>query len=172
MRLSPLASFRAAAELRRFFVWRGTTARSIITTLVMLTVADYGEAKQGIQTEKAIVRFLATSTLIRGTWGRNQDTYLAEATFPKSNQVLLIRLVDAYPNEWPPLSFEVLASRTGTALRVTRDLQCELPSSHLLLRTAPGDPLAILLERLSYRPLLPKTLEGNELLPCYRTVRR
>jgi hypothetical protein len=63
--------------------------------------------------EKAGVRFLATSTLVRGTWGWNEDSYLAELHLAADNKMTLVRLVDAYPNEGPPLSRAVLTSDGG-----------------------------------------------------------
>jgi hypothetical protein len=38
--------------------------------------------------QKAHVRFLATSTLIRGTFGQNEDTFLAQLLFPKTKAYL------------------------------------------------------------------------------------
>jgi hypothetical protein len=84
----------------------------------------------------------------------------------------LIRLVDTYPNEWPPLSREVLKSDAGTVLPVKRDAECDRPFGEMLLRTAPGDPMAILQERLGYRPPLDWTPAPGTVLPCYRVLRR
>lgn len=83
-----------------------------------------------------------------------------------------MRLIDAYSNEFPPLSREVLTSDAGSVLSLKRDAGCDRPFGEVLLRTAPGDPLAILLERLSYRPRLDRTPEAETILPCYRTIRR
>jgi hypothetical protein len=121
---------------------------------------------------KVQVRFVATSTLVRGTWGQNEDTYLAELSLSHDTESVLVRLIDAYPNEAPPLSREVLTSQSGTALRVNRDSECDRPFAQTLLRTAPGDPMAILPGRLGYRPPMDLTPEPDEHLPCYRTVRR
>ena len=121
--------------------------------------------------EKARVRFLATSTLIRGTWGENEDTYLAQLVLPKENEAVLVRLVDTYPNEWPPLPREVLTSDAGTILPVKRDAECDRPFGEILLRAAPGDLIAILPERLDYRPPLEFTPANATIVPCYRTVR-
>lgn len=122
--------------------------------------------------QRAQVRFLATSTLIRGTWGQNEDTYLAQMILPRQNEAVLVRLVDAYPNETPPLSRAVLISDSGTVLRVQRDEGCDRRFGEFPLRTAPGDPMAILLEPLSYRPHLDHSPQPESLLPCYRTVRQ
>lgn len=122
--------------------------------------------------QKARVRFLATSTLIRGTWGPNEDTYLAQLLLPKQNETVLVRLVDAYPNEWPPLARDILRSDAGTLLAVKRDAECDRPFGEILLRTAPGDPMALLPERLGYQPLLDRTPASGTILPCYRVLRR
>ena len=118
------------------------------------------------------VRFLATSTLVRGTFGQNEDTFLAQLLLPKQYEAVLIRLVDAYPNEWPPLAREILASDAGTVLPVERDSKCDRPFGQILLRTAPGDPMAILPERLGYVPPLDRTPAPSTILPCYRVLRR
>lgn len=122
--------------------------------------------------QKARVRFLATSTLIRGSWGPNEDTYLAQLLLPKQNETVLVRLVDAYPNEWPPLAREILKADAGAVLSVKRDAECDRPFGEILLRTAPGDPMAILPERLGYRPPMDRTPAPGTILPCYRVLRR
>jgi hypothetical protein len=122
--------------------------------------------------QKARVRFLATSTLIRGTFGPNEDTYLAELSLNKGNERVLIRLIDAYPNETPPISLEDLTTPTGVTIRVRRDFECDRPFEQMIMRAAPGDPLAILPERLEYQPQLTSTPQPDSRLPCYRIVRR
>jgi len=122
--------------------------------------------------QKAHVRFLATSTLVRGTFGPNEDTYLAEMTLAKNSESILIRLVDAYPNETPPISRADLTASSGVTLRVRRDFECDRPYDQMITRAAPGDPLAILPERLEYRPQIGSTPQPATRLPCYRTVRR
>lgn len=124
--------------------------------------------KQG---QKAQVRFLATSTLVRfiGAW--NEDTYLAELQFAPGESPLLVRLIDAYPNEAPPLSRTILTSVSGATFKVRRDTECDSPYGQMILRTAPGDPLAVLPERLGYQPQLQKAPKADAILPCYRTVR-
>lgn len=121
---------------------------------------------------KARVRFWATSTLVRGTWGQNEDTYLAELRFAHSEEVLLARLVDTYPNESPPLAREILTSDSETVLHVMRAAECDLLFGQMLLRTAPGDPMAILPEWLDYRPTLGPMPDSEAILPCYRVARR
>ena len=130
------------------------------------------DARPRIRVQKARVRFLATSTFVRGTWGYNQDIFLVELTPVRNGELLLVRLIDEYPNLFPPLPAEVLKSQSGTVLKVKRDAQCDLPFGQVLLRTAPGDPMAILHERLGYQPQMDRTPEARTLLPCYRTVRQ
>lgn len=121
---------------------------------------------------KAHTRFLATSTCIRGTWGLNLDVYLAEIVPIKGSDPVLVRLIDEYRDLDPPLSVATLTSPTGTTLQVRRDQQCDMPYGRIPLRTAPGDPMAILHERLGYQPQLSKTPDSHEVLPCYRVIRR
>jgi len=142
---------------------------SIVMVITISTATVYAWPHKNGQ--KARVQFLATSTLIRGNWGPNEDTYLAELTFTPEGDPPLVLLVDSYANEAPPLSRAVLTSSTGSAFNVRRDTDCDRPYGEMILRTAPGDPTAILPDRLGYQPQLPRTPEPNELLPCYRTVR-
>ncbi len=121
--------------------------------------------------QKVRVRFLANSTLLRGTWGMNQDTYLAQLSFPKQSAPVFARLMDVYPNGWPPLARNVLKSNTGTILRVQRDEDCDRPFGEMLLRTAPGDLLAILPERLQYQLNLEDQPTPDSILPCYKVIR-
>lgn len=147
-------------------------ARIVLMAMVIFTFATPGGAWPHKQEQKARVRFLATSTLIRGTWGQNEDTYLAQLDFRRNDEKVLVRLMDAYPNETPPLSMDALKSDAGTVLRVLRDRQCDRPYGEMPLRTAPGDPMAILLEPLRYRPHLDAIPEPSAILLCYRTVRQ
>ncbi|MGB7265654.1 MAG: hypothetical protein WBC92_09085 [Terracidiphilus sp.] len=139
----------------------------IIAALMTTTVKAWPHR----HAKKSQARFLATSTLIRGTWGENEDTYLAQLVLPEQNEAVLVRLVDTYPNEAPPLSYSTLTSDSGTLLRVKRDRECDRPFGEILLRAAPGDLIAILPERLDYRPPLEYTPGNATIVPCYRTVR-
>jgi hypothetical protein len=122
--------------------------------------------------EKAMVRFLATGTLVRGTWGFNQDVYLAELR-SRAVESQLVRLVDEYHNAFLPLSHEVLTSQEGTSMRVRRDAQCDLAYGEMVLRAAPADPMALLQEpRPAYHPPMNNPPRPDAILPCFRTVRR
>ena len=69
---------------------------------------------------------------------------------PKQNEAVLVRLVDAYPNEWPPLAHKVLTSEAGALLPVRRDQECDRPFGEILLRTAPGvAAVSVNMERVS-----------------------
>jgi hypothetical protein len=129
--------------------------RFVAMTLIISLPALPAWARHGSRAVKANVRFVAASTFLRGTWGLNQDTYLAEMTISsRRDEPFLVRLVDEYPNELPALAHNVVTSPSGTTLRVLRDNECDRPFHQMLIRTAPGDPLAILLEPLSYQPHL------------------
>lgn len=117
------------------------------------------------------MRFLATCTEVRGTWGLNEDVYLAEIRVKGEVNPVVVRLVDSYPNQSPPLSAEQLKSQAGTVMRLRRDLRCDRPFGAMLLRTAPGDPLAIVPERLGYEPQMERVPDPGAELPCYTTVR-
>lgn len=147
------------------------TARPVGIVIALVLSANVACAWHRKRGEKVQVHFLATSTLIRNTWGQNEDTYLAQLLFPMQNETVLVRLVDAYPNEWPPISHSALTSQSATAMRVSRDSGCDLPFSRMLLRTAPGDPMAILPERLGFQLKLERAPESYASLPCYRVAR-
>jgi len=152
---------------------RTKSASQVITFLALaVMIMDTASAWPHHRGEKARVHFLATSTLIRGSWGQNQDTYLAQLYLPKRKDALLMRLKDTYPNEWAPLAREVLKSDTSTALFVQRDAECDRPFGEIVLRTAPGDPMALLPERLGYQPMLERIPTPGTILPCYQVVRR
>lgn len=121
--------------------------------------------------QRARIRFLAEGTLIRGTWGENEDTYLAEVVLFRETESVLVRLVDTYSNEAPPLSYETLPSHSGSLLMVRRDSECDHPYVQMLLRAAPGDLMAILPEPMAYQPKLDSTLAPESILRCYRIVR-
>jgi hypothetical protein len=120
---------------------------------------------------KARTHFLATSTCIRGTWGTNEDIYLAEITVNGRDKTL-VRLIDEYPDLQPPMSHESLTSSTGTEIWIKRDSECDIAYANMKLRTAPGDPMVILHERLKYQPQMDNAPAPDTNLPCYRTVRR
>jgi hypothetical protein len=145
----------------------------ILTVMACIaTVSASADARPRIRVQKAHVRFLATSTVVRGTWGYNQDIFLAELQPARHGELQLVRLIDEYPNLSPPLPAEVLTSPSGTVLKVKRDSQCDLPFGQVQLRTAPDDPMAILHERLSYQPEMGRTPGAWTPVPCYRTVRQ
>lgn len=143
---------------------------AVVIAFALLSRISAGKSPR-LRPFKAHIRFLASSTCIRGTWGLNWDVYLAEIVPYKGSEPLLVRLIDEYPNLYPPLSTDRLTSATGTILRIRRDRQCDMPYAQIQLRTAPGDPMAILHERLGYQPQLQRTPKPNEVLPCYRTAR-
>jgi hypothetical protein len=122
--------------------------------------------------QKVLVRFLATSTIVDSSWGgSNEDTYLAELTLAPQGAPLLARLIDSYPSAGSALPKEVLTSAKGSVLRVVRDMKCDRPYSKIILRTAPGDPMALMHEPLTYQPLMDAIPPPDTILPCYRVVR-
>jgi len=147
-----------------------TRIMSMVAVLIMIATSVGASPHE--RALKAHLRFLATSTLIRNTWGRNEDIYLAELTLPSQPTPVLVRLIDNYPSEFPSLPTQTLASQVGTKLSVRRDAQCDIPFGRFLLRTVPGDPMAILPERLGYEPRLTRTPDAAEVLPCYRLMRQ
>jgi hypothetical protein len=159
------------ADQRGFVRFQRASYIGVVFVVILLAAASAG-AWPHRQWQKVQVRFLASSTFYRTTWGFNEDTYLAQLQLPKDNEQVLVRLVDAYPNAFAPLSRATLRSESGTMLAVRRDQECDRPFGEILLRTAPGDPMAILPERLGYQPQLDRTPAPGTILPCYRVLRR
>ena len=146
-------------------------SRIIAVLLFIILSTTCVDARRHKGDTTARVKFLAASTLIRGTWGQNEDTYLAELNLRSESESILVRLIDEYPNLLPPISYPALTSATGTKLRVRRDSQCDTVYGRMLLRAKPGDLTAILPERLVYHPVLERRVTSDALLLCYRTVR-
>jgi hypothetical protein len=142
-----------------------------IAALLMLAVLVQTSEAKTHDVLKARVRFLATGSIIRTTWGSNRDEYLVEVTATPEGESVLARMIDDYASYQPPLSFAVLTSQAGSALTIRRDPRCEMPYATMQLRTAPGDPLAIVHERLGYKPELTSTPRQGVMLPCYRPER-
>lgn len=121
---------------------------------------------------RTTVRFLATSTRVHSADAPNQDVYLIELTATKAGERQTIAsLVDEYPPWQAALTVRVLTAQAGVVLRLSRDTDCDIPLAQMPLRAAPGDPMAILPERLGYEPKLPFAIQPDIPLPCYRLVR-
>lgn len=118
----------------------------------------------------AQVRFLATSTSTRSSFGENYDVYLIEIKRPDGRVSKFARLEDIYPPYQSALPQTILKSSGWVPLKVKRDRGCDVAYGEMPLRTAPGDPAAILPERLGYHPRLTKLPDANAVLPCFRVV--
>lgn len=146
---------------------------SIIVILMSSPMPALGVTRAGKEIVRTNVRFLATSTSIRSSWAGNQDVYLVQIELPgRAKQATLARLVDEYPSYRAAIPSEVLMSSSATSFRLERDRGCDITYGLMLLRTAPGDPMAIMPERLSFQPALPEPVTPTEILPCYDVVRR
>jgi hypothetical protein len=165
LHVSPVAT-------KRKFVRQNYQGRVATTLLILAMTADVTLAWPHRQGIKARAHFLATSTFIRGSWGGNEDIYLAELHLPNQNDAVLVRLIDTYPNFLPPLAHNALTSAPGVVLSVQRDVECDQPFGEILLRTAPSDPMAILPERLGYLPRLSRMPTPEAVVPCCRILRQ
>ena len=149
------------------------TAR--VTVLVWAAILLACGAANGQGSPRAArvkVHFLATSTSVRTSEGRNEDVYLVEISLSDTHdEIALARLVDEFPSYRKALSTKMLQNDTTTVIRLRRDRNCDRAFGNMPLRTAPGDPSAILPERLGFQPQLPRPVEENEVLPCYRIER-
>jgi hypothetical protein len=156
---------RAVAE-RRF-------RRACVVVVLLAWYSTLAGAAPRIHPQKARVRFIATSTLYRTTWGMNEDIYLGELTFAKrEDEHVLARVINQYSNWEPPIPAAVLKSDAGMPFYLLRDASCDIPYAQMQLRTAPGDPMAVLQERLSYQPRLNHAPAPGDVLPCYRIEAR
>lgn len=120
---------------------------------------------------KAKIRFLADSTIVRPSYGESEDVYLVELANEKGGEPVTAWLIDTYPPYHAGIALAILTSPTGTILKLRRDPACDGKFGALPLRTAPGDPMAILSERLGYHPTLPRPVSASDILPCYRAAR-
>lgn len=119
----------------------------------------------------ARVRFLATSTITRNSFGENHDVYLIEIDGQDESGATLARLEDIYPPYRNALPETILKSSRWGRLKIIRDQSCDVAFGAMPLRTAPGDPIAILPKRLGFHPHMAKAPDPNDVLPCYRTAR-
>lgn len=119
----------------------------------------------------ARVRFLATSTVAHSSFGENHDVYLIEIDLPNESGTELARLEDIYPPYKSALRDAILRSSGSVRLKIKRDHSCDIAFGSMPLRTAPGNPSAILPERLGFHPYLAKAPNPKDVLPCYRTAR-
>lgn len=142
---------------------------SIAFCIAVIPLAHARHSKKPISAD---VRFLADSTIVRSEYGQSEDIYLVSLRARHSQEFILARLIDGYPPSRAPISMEVLTSNQTTAFHVRRDPLCDIEYGDMILRTRPGDMLAILPERLGFKPTLPNAEETDEVLPCYRVVRK
>jgi hypothetical protein len=140
-----------------------------LSAVCCLSANAHQKASQRITAD---VQFLATSTSTRSSLGESQDVYLVKITLQHdSRQITLARLIDEYPSYRVAITLDSLRSDTPSRMRLRRDDECDVSYSEMPLRTAPGDPTAILPERLGFQPSFQASLAPDSILPCYRTVR-
>jgi hypothetical protein len=146
-------------------------SNSAVSVAFMFVSAISAVAAGHLHPLKARVRFLATSTSVHSSLGTNQDVYLVEVKPHGGIETIVARLVDEYPPYRTLLSSEILTSSEGSTLKIMRDKNCDRAFAQMPLRTAPGDPMAILPERLGFQPQLANAVDPENILPCYRVVR-
>ena len=122
---------------------------------------------------KAHVRFLATGELIRVAQGLSHDEYLVSvSTHSSAEQQQVARLVDDYINFAPPIPQNVQTSAKLVTFELVRDSTCDLPYHAMMLRSAPGDLIALYPAPTHYTPVLDEAIAPATVIPCYRTVRK
>lgn len=150
----------------------GTNARLLVTVMA-LTPTLMAVTLPHRMVEKGNARFLATSTMVDGIYGaENEDAYLAELSVKGSGHApILVQIIDEYPNWELPISSADLKSQAGITLRLIRDTECDTSFGALPLRAAAGDPIATLPQQMVFTPILPREINAGEILPCFRVVR-
>lgn len=122
---------------------------------------------------KAEVRFLADSTIVRSSYGENEDVYLVELALERDeSEVVLARLIDRYPPSGAPISPEVLTTEQPIRLQVHRDRRCDVAYRDMVLRTRPGDPFALLPKKLGFESALSPPVDPTSVLPCHRIIHK
>ena len=137
---------------------------SLLCLLWLAQGSAYARSRHSI---KAKVHFLAAGIMIRGTWGQNEDNYLAETISGKGNREL-IRIRNRYPSWFPSISNSALASKEGIKFRLVRDETCDVAFGAMHLRAKPDDPTATLPIWLDYHPTIDNQPGTNDMLSCYR----
>jgi hypothetical protein len=158
----PLSSALFLVHNRRHLIW--TTL-----ALVILCRSAIGGTLHP-RSLTAHVKFLATSTCIRGTWDNNEDICSAEFVPNAKAAPVHLQLVDEYPFFTAALSQEELNSTAGSTLRIRRDTQCNLPYAKPQLRNAPGDQREILSPGLNYSQQFVESPTPDEIPPFDRTL--
>jgi len=120
-------------------------------------------------TLRARVRFLAVATSVHSGEFGSEDTFLAEIQAP-GKPPYLARLVDEYSSSQAPIPVQKLTSTEAVPLRLLRDPDCDREWANIVIRTAPVDPMAVLLLRLVSAPEITRSVSAAELIPCYRVV--
>jgi hypothetical protein len=145
-----------------------------VGVLLLTLLVSLGCPAEKIRPAKVTVQFLAESTAFRSSWAENQYVYLIEIVSQQDySGPELARLIDEFPPYEVALSAQAMtATPTGAVVKIVRDQSCDVAYHTIPLRTAPGDLRAILPRRFSYRPELPRAVGGEEVVPCYRRVRR
>jgi hypothetical protein len=169
MRVMPTLSSASKGFISRWAPWNRVV---VVFVCIALTASSHAGKAEKNHPQKAVVHFLATGMLLRGTWGWNEDTYLAELVPKSGGMCQLARILDEYPSFVPPLTRATLIAKHGTVLRIRRDTSCDIAYTALHLRTAPGDPLAVVPISLNYQPQIDTATGVGEILPCYRIMRK
>lgn len=151
-----------------------TSSSRVHAFLLVSTLTFIAQAQPHGNGLKLRVISIAKRTSVHTDDAQNEDVYLASIASTGSERVdsALVKLIDEYPSYRRSLSKAVLSSKSGPILTLRRDADCDIARAEMPLRTAPGNPVAILPEVLSYAPLLPAGILPNTLLPCYRLVRK
>ncbi len=119
---------------------------------------------------KAGVRFVAQSMSFRTTWAYSEDVYLVEIHPSKNGQPYYGKLLDAYQGLGRPLPLQMVTSKSPITMKIARDSSCDVRYGNMLIRSAPGDPVALLPGKFTYESSETKSIPKDTMIPCYRTV--
>jgi hypothetical protein len=119
-----------------------------------------------------IVKFVATSTVIRSDSSGNQDVYLVELNKKPNEAPFLAKLVDEYPGYGSAIPRRLLVSNQRFLFKVRRDPECDVRYADMLKRAAPGDRMAIYPLPMTFAPNNDLNVGPDFIVQCFRLVHR
>lgn len=112
--------------------------------------------------QHATATILAVSTSSRQSFAGNREIYLADLR-PGKGDRQFVRLIDQYPGYGLPIRDSLLRDRTVFTLKVTREPECDVPGSEIVLAST---------DRVVFNASVRDTLATHQadLVPCYKAL--
>ncbi len=144
--------------------------RLVMLALASAQILTAGSAERVPKPIRLSVRFVARSTAFRSSALGNEDVYLVSIDNGTTQEPGYAKLVDTFPGYAPSLSSQLLTSQSPVPLTVRRDPGCDVAFAHMLIRSAPSDPIALIAERMSFHSQETDAISPTSVLPCYRVA--